>query len=120
MAEKQAFGACLAAVLREHGYDVTIVESYGGFSDFFQDLTRTEFDLLIVTNTCLSPVHIQSIVPDIRAGHPRARIIVLSGYCPEDFVADLRQKGIDGFLPLPFEEDALLREVAWLLPGQTP
>jgi hypothetical protein len=40
---------------------------------------------------------------------------VLSGYCPEDFVADLRQKGIDGFLTLPYEQDALLKEVDGLL-----
>jgi hypothetical protein len=45
---------------------------------------------------------------------------VLSGYCPEDFVADLKQKGIDGFLSLPFAEDALLQEVADLLSKPTP
>jgi DNA-binding NarL/FixJ family response regulator len=73
------------------------------------------FHLVIATNTSLPPAHIQSIVPDIKARHPHARIIVLSGYCPECFVADLKHKGIDKFLPLPYEEDALLKEVVWLL-----
>jgi len=45
---------------------------------------------------------------------------VLSGYSPEEFVADLKQKGVDGFLELPFEEDSLLEEVAGLLSQPTP
>jgi hypothetical protein len=45
---------------------------------------------------------------------------VLSGYCPEDFVADLVQKGIHGFLTLPYEQDALLAELAGLLSTPTP
>jgi len=114
------FGACLEAVLREHGCYVTIVESYGRFSDVFQDIARRKFDLVIATNTSIPPAHILSLVPDIKARHPHARIIVLSGYCPEDFVADLKQKGIDGFLPLPYEEDALLKEVTGLLSKPTP
>jgi DNA-binding NarL/FixJ family response regulator len=107
-------------VFREHGYHATIAESYGRFSDVLQDIARRKFDLVIATNTSLTPTHIQSIVPDIIARHPHARIIVLSGYCPEDFVEDLKQKGIDGFLPLPYEEDALLKEVARLLSQPTP
>jgi hypothetical protein len=45
IAEKQTFGAYLGGVLREHGYLVTIVESYGRFSDVFQDIARRKFDL---------------------------------------------------------------------------
>jgi DNA-binding NarL/FixJ family response regulator len=96
------------------------VESYGGFSEVFQDVARREFDLVIATNTSLPVAHIQSMVPVIKSRHPHARIIVLSGYCPESFVADLKQKGIDGFLSLPYEEDALVKEVAGLLSKPTP
>jgi DNA-binding NtrC family response regulator len=120
IAEKQTFGACLGGVLRGHGCRVTIVESYGRFSDVFQGIARRKFDLVIATNTSLPATHIQSIVPDIKARHPHARIIVLSGYYPGDFVADLNQQAIDGFLPLPYEEDALLKEVAGLLSKPTP
>jgi DNA-binding NarL/FixJ family response regulator len=77
------------------------------------------FDLVIVTNTSIPPAHIPSIVPEIKARHPHGRIIVLSGYSFEGFVEDLKQKGIDEFLPLPFEEDALLGEVARLLANPT-
>lgn len=116
IAETQGFGTCLEGVLRERGYHVTIVESF----DVFQDIARIKFDMVIATNTCLTPTHIQSIVPDIKARCPGTRIIVLSGYYPDDFVADLKQKGIDGFLSLPFEEDALLKEVSGLLSMPTP
>jgi DNA-binding NarL/FixJ family response regulator len=77
-------------------------------------------DLVIVTNTSIPPSRVQSIVPDIRALYPRARLVVLSGYCPEDFVADLMQKGIHGFLTLPYDQDALLAEVGGLLSTPTP
>ncbi len=74
---------------------------------------------MIVTNTSIPPAHIPSIVPEIKARHPHGRVIVLSGNSSEDFVDELKLKGIDGFLPLPFEEDALLGEVARLLSNPT-
>jgi DNA-binding NtrC family response regulator len=120
IAERREFGACLEGVLREHGYHVTIVESYGRFANDLQNISNTQFDLVIATNTSLTPAQIQGIVPDIRARHPHTRIIVLSGYCSDDFVADLRQKGIHGFLPLPFGQTALLEEVAGQLSMPTP
>ncbi len=115
MAQKQQFGSCLERVLQQRGYVVTIVESH----DVSRELTRQKFDLLIVTNTSISPAQIQRMVPEMKARYPDTRIIVLSGYCPDDFVTDLKQKGIDGFLLLPFKEDVLLKKVAALLPIPT-
>jgi hypothetical protein len=40
---------------------------------------------------------------------------VLSGYYPDEFVIDLKQKGINRFLKLPFLEDDLIKEVERLL-----
>ena len=112
-------GACLKAVLREHGYQVAIVETYAGFSEIVQDRTSMKFDLVIATNTSFPPAHLQIIIPDIKARHPHVRIIVLSGFYLADFVADLEQKGVDKFLSLPFQEDTLLTEVAGLLSKPT-
>jgi DNA-binding NtrC family response regulator len=108
-------GACLEGVLQGHGYHTTVSESYGRFSNVLQFIVRRRFDLVIVTNTSIPPAHIPSIVPDIKARHPQGRIIVLSGCSSEGFVDDLKRKGMDEFIPLPFEEDALLGEVARLL-----
>jgi two-component system cell cycle sensor histidine kinase/response regulator CckA len=108
-------GACLEGVLQGQGYHTTISESYGRFSNVLQFIVRRRFDLVILTNTSIPPVHIPSIVPEIKARHPQGRIIVLSGYFSESYAEDLKQKGIDEFFPLPFEEDALLGEVARLL-----
>ncbi len=77
-------------------------------------------DLVIVTNTSLSPDYIRIVVADIRVRDPHARIIVLSGYSPDDFVEDLEQEGIDGFLALPFEEGELLNEIAKILAKPPP
>lgn len=119
IAQRQALGACLEGLLQEHGYHTTVSESYGRFSNVLQYLVRKKFDLVIVTNTSIPPADIPSIVPDIKAQHPHGHIMVLSGYSSEDFVEDLKQKGMDRFLPLPFQEDALLGEVARLLSSPT-
>ena len=94
---------------------MTIAETYDTSPDVSLTMARRMYDLVIVTNTSLSPAHIRTVVPDIKIRDPHARIIVLSGYSANDFVADLKQNGIDGFLALPFEEGALLKEVAKIL-----
>lgn len=108
-------GARLEEVLQEHDCHVTVVESYGRYFDIFWRTARDELDLVIAANSSLPPAHLQSLIPDIRAQNPLARLLVLSGYCPEGFIADLKQKGMDGFLRLPYEEEALLKEVGRLL-----
>ncbi len=113
-------GHCLEVVLRERGYRVTIAESFEMFPDDVFDRTRTKYDLVIATNTSLSPATLATIIPDIKACHRHARIIVLSGYYPDDFVADLTKKGIDGFLRLPFDQTTLLNEVAMQLSEPIP
>jgi DNA-binding NtrC family response regulator len=71
--------------------------------------------MAIATNTSPSPSQLQIIVPDIKAHYPQTPIIVLSGYYPDEFVIDLKQKGINRFLKLPFLEDDLIKEVERLL-----
>lgn len=110
IAEKQQFGTTLGGVLREHGYNVTLEDSYGS-----DDTARRKFDLVIATNTSLPCHEIETIIPDIKARCPDACIIVLSGYCTDDWVADLKEKGIDEFLELPYHETVLLKKVAGLL-----
>jgi DNA-binding NtrC family response regulator len=110
IAEKQEIGPCIEGVLREDGYDVTIENSYVS-----ADTGRRDFDLIIATNTSLTPVHIQRIIPQMKARHPDARLIVLSGYRAKEWVTDLKKNGTDEVLELPFEKDAFLREVSGLL-----
>jgi len=120
IANKLTIGACLDGVLRGHGYKVTVSETYDTSPDVSLATARRMCDLVIVTNTSLSPAHIRVIVADIKIRDPHTRIIVLSGYIADDFVADLTQDGIDGFLALPFEEGTLLKEVAKILAKPPP
>jgi hypothetical protein len=95
---------------------VTIIESCGRESvPVGRRAASKDFDLVILTNTCLTPPHIRKCVLHVKTRYPYARTLVLSGYSPKDFVADLREKGIDGFLTLPYQEESLLLEIAWLL-----
>jgi DNA-binding NarL/FixJ family response regulator len=120
IANKLTIGGCLEGVLRGHGYEVTVAETYDTSPDVPLAVARRMCDLVIVTNTSLSPSHIRIVVADIKIRDPHTRIIVLSGYCANDFVADLKQDGIDGFLALPFEEDVLLKEIAKILAKPPP
>jgi hypothetical protein len=120
VAEKRTFGACLMRILQAHGCLVTIMESCGRETVHAgRRAVSKDFDLVILTNTCLTPAHIRTCVLDVKTRYPHARTLVLSGDLPKDFVADLREKGLDGFLPLPYEEESLLLEIAWLLSTQT-
>ena len=99
---------------------MTVAETYDTSPDVSLATARRMCDLVIVTNTSLSPARIRIVVADIKIRDPHTRIIVLSGYFADDFVADLTQDGIDGFLALPFEEGALLKEVAKILAKPPP
>jgi YesN/AraC family two-component response regulator len=66
---------------------------------------------MIATNTSLQAHQIKVAVSEIKTILPHIHTIVLSGYYSPEFVTDLKQEGIDRFLPLPFNEAALLEDV---------
>jgi DNA-binding NarL/FixJ family response regulator len=70
---------------------------------------------VIVTNAGIPPAQVLTFIPVIRVRYPEAAILVLSGYGPAAFVAELYTKGIEGFLPLPFDESALTDTVSTLI-----
>jgi DNA-binding NtrC family response regulator len=112
IADKHEVGPCLEGVLRDRGYSVTTEDSFVSAGN-----GRGDFDLVIATNTTLSSRQIQTTIPEIKSHHPKARILLLSGYFDPDWMADLRTKGMDAYLELPFERDVLLQGVAGLLTG---
>jgi DNA-binding NtrC family response regulator len=116
IAEAQTVGVCLEVTLRDQGYRLTLVESYEEFSDLWPRPGGIGVDMVIATNTSLSPARILQIVPGIKVQYPRSRILVLSGYGPREFVSALMQEGIDAFLSIPWIEAELLSAVADLLP----
>lgn len=113
-------GNTLMGCLCNNGYEATTLESYGKIFDIVEELARRKYAMVIATNTSLSPSQIQYVVPAIKAQFPDARIIVLSGFYSTDFVSDLKQKGVDGCLPLPFEEVVLMNKVDELLSAPIP
>lgn len=115
IAERELFGTSLEATLQGQGYHVTLEDAHDS-----ENTACREFDLVIATNTSLSCNRLGAIIPDIKARCPNARIIVLSGYCAAAWVADLKQRGINEFLELPYDEGRLLKEVACLLSAPVP
>jgi hypothetical protein len=57
---------------------------------------------------------IHRIFLETKARCPHAAIFLPSGYCPEDFLEVLRHIGMDGFLPLPYDEGSLVKGITGL------
>jgi DNA-binding NtrC family response regulator len=112
IAETQEIGPCLEGILLRQGYSVTTGDTYDD-----RNAGDRVYDLIIVTNTSLTPDQIRNVIPGIKSLHPQSPVIVVSGYCVEEWVSDLKRLGVDKFLELPVAEDTLRTEVAAILPA---
>ncbi len=75
---------------RQEGYEVVMVAAGG---EILAELEDSPFDLLI-TDLKLEHTSALEILPDIRKGHPRLPVIVVSGYYT-NLVEDFHLKGFN-------------------------
>lgn len=113
IAEADTLGFLISTLLREEDFDVTVVDSFGpgSIEAVYRQISVKRYSLILPTNNGLTPSKILELVPEIRKRNPDAKIIVLSGHFSADFMRELRKKGIDGFLPMPFRSEELVRKV---------
>jgi DNA-binding NtrC family response regulator len=116
IAEIRGVGVALLMILRKEGYEVTVVDPScsrslpKGYTGVNEALAGKKYDLIVPTNSALAPGKILELVPEIRKKNPAVKIIVMSGYRPPDYIRKLWKKGIDDFMPLPFNvEDFMAR-----------
>ena len=87
------------------------IHQYMSNIEIHSELSRKNYDMVFLTNNSMGPRTIQALVPEIKKKYPHIKIIVLSGYSTPEFVRDLKEQGIDGFLSLPFSRDDLVQKV---------
>ena len=102
IAELDQVGGFISKILNRKGFDVNVVDTSGQMeethSEIRAELSRREYDLVLLTNNGLRPIDIQALIPEIKKKHPGIKIIVLSGFSTPEFVRDLKEQGIDDFL----------------------
>jgi DNA-binding NarL/FixJ family response regulator len=113
IAEAATVGFLISALLKREDFDVTVVDPFGSGSieAVYREIFTKTYDLILPTNNGLTPPKILELIPEIRKKDRDVRIIVLSGYHPPEFVRELEEKDVDGFLPMPFPCEDLVRRV---------
>ena len=115
VAAKDELGMLLAEILGHEPFEVTVVESYGQLGEVYDELSRKEYRMVLLTNNSLSPAHILELVPEIKRQHQRLKVVVMSGYRSDEFEQELERCGIEAFVPLPFEPERLVVRTKELL-----
>ena len=123
IAEIQGLGVVLLMILRREGYEVIVIDPFGhrslpkGYTGVDQAMSENKFDLIIPTNNGFPPPKILELIPEIKKRDPTIKIFVMSGYHPPDFVRQLWEKGIDYFMPLPFDVEEFMARVKGFFGG---
>jgi len=97
--------------------DVTFVAPYWQDEVIYSELSRVEYNMVIVTNNfSYSALSIPGLVPEIRKKYPNIKIIVTStGFDEPNSVAALEAAGMDAFIPLPLRIEPFITKVEELL-----
>ncbi len=99
----------LVLSLEHLGYQVTAVASGTEALDAFRD-TPQEFDLAIL-DMLLPSVSGDEVFRELRTIHPSLKILIMSGYSPEDRVNGLLAEGGSLFIQKPFTIGELAQKV---------
>jgi DNA-binding NtrC family response regulator len=113
--ELNQVGGFISTVFNKKGFDATVVDSSRYIKEtcveIYGELSRKNYDMVLLTNNGLSPNKILNLIPEIKKKHPAIKIFVLSGFNTPEFIKDLEKEGIDDFLPMPFTFDDLMEKV---------
>ena len=102
VAEPDKVGGIISNILSKNGFDVNVVDVRARAEKVHEELAERKYDMILMTNHCLSPSQIKPLIPEIKKKHPAIKIIVMSGYNTPEFARNLMEQGIDDLLPLPF------------------
>jgi DNA-binding NtrC family response regulator len=113
--ELDSMGGFISTLFNKKGFDVNVVDTSGHVEETYSkiraELSRKNYDMVLLTNNGLRPSDIQALIPEIKKKHPAIKIFVLSGFITPEFVRDLKEQGVDDFLPMPFTLDNLVEKV---------
>lgn len=92
-------------LINELGMEVITAENGMQAIDIYKE--RADEIALILLDMIMPVMNGPDCYREIRKLNPDARIIICSGFAPEEMVSKLRLEGLDGFLQKPFRIDRL-------------
>lgn len=108
-------GQILADLLADPDYDIQSVKSYHDFSIIYDALNKATYNVLILTNNCLSPEHIKQILPIVNNFYPQIKTIVASSFYDDKYINTWNIGGADAILRQPLDIDTFKKEIKRLL-----
>ena len=70
---------------------------------------------LVMIDVCLRSVDGEAVFEEIRALNPAAAVVVTGGFNEPGKVAAMLARGLNGFVPKPYRQEKLLRQVETVL-----
>jgi len=122
VAELGSMGGSISNALNKIGFNAIVVDSSRYIKEtcmeIYGELSRKNYDLVLLTNNGLTPSDIQVLIPEIKKKHPAIKIFVISGFNTPEFIKNLKKEGIDDFLPIPFSFDNLVQKMTSIFDGE--
>lgn len=94
-------GDLMIKSLKSLDFEINRIESYGRLDVIFFELSRLHYEMIILANT-ITASHVLPIIPEIKKRFPKIKILVISGDTRDEYLKELWDLKIDGFLPMPF------------------
>ena len=113
-------GTVLTAMLQAKHLAVDVVESYGRHDAMYASLSRGAYDVVLLSNTTLTPKLILEVAPVIQSRFPAVRIVVLSGWMENDFVVSLELLDVHDVFKMTEGIEAAVHRIAELVNGTNP
>lgn len=110
----------LVALLQAEDREIDSVESYGRYHALYAKLSCQAYDVVVLTNTTLTPKLILQVTPEIQWRFPAVSIVVLSGVMADDLAARLASLGIHDVFEMPNETFDAVRRIREILARKNP
>jgi CheY-like chemotaxis protein len=111
--DQQLLRELLVRALLREGYEA---EGAADAGEALRKLTRRAFDV-VVTDWVLPDAAGPGLIRSLRAGRPRGRLVVVSGYAGSLDMDELEALGVDAVLAKPAEIREILEAVGQLVPA---
>jgi hypothetical protein len=105
-------GGLMISALKKLYIEANRIECYRDLDVVYLELSRHKYEMIILTNSAMTETEIRPLIPEIKKRFPGIKILVISSDTRDDYIKDLFDLKIEGFLPMPFLISSFLDIVA--------
>jgi DNA-binding NarL/FixJ family response regulator len=113
-------GNIMIDMLKGLNFEINRIESYDNLDVVYFELSRIQYELVILTNTAMTATGILPVLPEIKKRFPMMKILIISGDTRDEYIKKLFDLKIDGFLPLPFMKSSFVEIVTKQFSTRSP